>query len=255
MKLLRYAGLVLVISLMAGCASQGLEKRVDKELAVLPEKELFMRAEQSLADGQYKSAVKYYEALEAQYPFGTYSQQAQLDIVYAYYRAEDLAGTEVAADHYIKLYPRDQHVDYAYYLKALANFENERNFFMKYFSVDDSLRDLTRLHASFNDFAAFVRLFPDSRYKADAIQRMIHLRNLFASRELHIATFYYQRRAYVAAINRANVIVRQYSQAPQTADALILLVKANRALGLTQEANHALALLRVNYPSRMAEVK
>jgi len=210
--------------------------------------EIYRGAEINLAKRRYSTAVQQFEALDALYPFSQYSEQAQLDSIYAYYKNDDMPSTAAAADRYIRLYPRSEHVDYAYYMKGIADFEQDRGWLQRFVSTDLSKRDPGTTLQAFDDFSQLVRLFPNSVYAPDARQRMVYLRNLFANHELHIAQYYFARGAYVAAANRANYIVQHFDGTPQVEGALVIMVKSYRELGLEESANKALRVLQLNYP-------
>lgn len=250
---MKISRLVFVICLVLGLSACSSTPKNDNELySGVPAKQLFKAGEEAMANQDYDFAVKQFESLDAQYPFSKYSQQAQLDVIYAYYKSGDRASAVAAADRYIRLYPRSKHVDYAYYIKGVANFYQDRGIFTKFLPIDQSWRDPGTSLNAYDDFATLIRRFPDSPYVVDARQRMIYLRNMFAQRELHIGNYYYKRRAYVAAANRATYLLNNYHQAPQAEKALVLLIKADRKLGLKKPAADALATLRMNYPNSKA---
>jgi outer membrane protein assembly factor BamD len=211
--------------------------------------QIFKDGERSLAKKSYKDAVKHFEALAALYPFSEYEEQGQLDLIYAYYMAQEYPSTEAAADRFIHLYPRSPHVDYAYYMKGIAAFNADRGVATRLVNLDLSERDLSSAKESFNDFSQLVQIYPDSTYGAAAQRRMVYLRNLLAAHELQVAQFYMGRKAYVAAVNRANYVVQHYQQSPSVIAALGVLVTAYRALGLTEQANQTLSILALNYPN------
>lgn len=251
MKFLRFVFASLVLFVLAACSSTPDQKTLDP-FAGMSAKILFTQGERAMASGGYGVAANYFESLDAQYPFSPYTQQAQLNIIYAYYRSDDKASAVAAADHYIHLYPRSKDVDYAYYMKGIASFEQNRGILSGYVPLDHAWRDPGTATTAYDTFATLIRRFPRSQYALDARQRMVYLRNLFAQKELHIATYYMRRRAYVAAANRATYLIEHYPQAPQAEQALVLLVKANRELGLRKPAEDALATLRLNYPRSTA---
>ncbi|MBY0377038.1 MAG: outer membrane protein assembly factor BamD [Gammaproteobacteria bacterium] len=209
---------------------------------------IFKDGDASLAKGSYTDAVSRFEGLDALYPFSPYEEQAQLNIIYAYYKTGDYAMSAAAADRYIHLYPRGAHVDYAYYMKGIANTTVNRGLGSNLVQLDISSRDLGSAKEAFNDFGELVRRFPNSPYAAAARSRMVYLRNMLAQSEVNIAQFYYDRRAYVAAANRANAVVQDYQQAPAVIQALALMVKSYRQLDLNEPANKALQVLAYNYP-------
>ncbi len=209
---------------------------------------IFNGGEASLAKGSYQDAVDRFEGLDALYPFSPYEEQSQLNIIYAYYKTNDYAMSAAAADRFIHLYPRSPHVDYAYYMKGIANTTVNRGLGSGIVNLDISTRDLGSAKEAFNDFNQLVVGYPDSPYTPAARSRMIYLRNTLARSELNIAQFYYDRRAYVAAANRANDVVKDYQQAPAVIPALALMVKSYRQLDLEEPANKALQVLAYNYP-------
>lgn len=210
--------------------------------------QIFSRGENNLMHRHYDAAAKDFEALDTLYPFGAYAQQSQLDIIYAYYRADNTDLALAAADRYIRLYPRGPNVEYAYYLKGLINMGYD-GWMERLGRTNPADRDVTSLEQAFSDFNELVQRFPDSAYTPDAKRRMVYLRNLLAQHQLSIAQFYFQRKAYVASANRASYLVQNYQGSPQVIPALAIMVQSYRALGETDMANDALRVLTLNYPN------
>lgn len=209
--------------------------------------QLYTDAKKSLDKEQYTAAVKRLEAMESMYPFNDYAEQAEIDLIYAYYKKGEYASSAAAAERFIHLYPRAKRVDYAYYMKGLANFQQTRGTLANLLPLDESWRDPGTQSQAYSDFATLVQKFPDSRYKANAMQRMIYLRNLFAQAELNVAKYYYERKKYVAAEERASYLIKTYPQAPSAKRALALVYKANLALGLKEAAADALLVYQNTY--------
>lgn len=212
-------------------------------------KQLYTDAQQAMSKEQYSGAIKRLEALETMYPFNDYAEQAEIDLIYAYYEKGDYASTAATAERFIHLYPRAKRVDYAYYMKGLANFQQTRGTLANLLPLDESWRDPGTQSQAYSDFATLVQKFPESRYKANALQRMIYLRNLFAQTELNVAQYYYERKMYVAAAERASYLLQTYQQAPSAKKALSILYRANKALGLNKAADDALAVYQATYHS------
>jgi outer membrane protein assembly factor BamD len=210
-------------------------------------KQLFKDAEKAMSKDQYSDAIKRFEAMETMYPFSDYAEKAEIELIYAYYQKEDYPSSAATAERFIHLYPRAERVDYAYYMKGLANFQQNRGALAKILPMDESERDPGTQWQSYSDFATFVQKFPQSKYKPNALQRMIYLRNMFAQRELNAANDFFQRRMFVAAIERANYLIKTYPQAPTAQAALALTYYANNALGLTGAANDALRVYQSTY--------
>lgn len=232
----------LLLSLSA-CAWLESQKDETKDWSV---SKLYSEAARELDSGNYKNAIDYYEKLEARFPFGRYAMQAQLDVAYAYYKAEEPESAIAAADRFIKLYPQNPYVDYAYYLKGIVNYNRSVGFLDRYIPTDPSQRDPGSALDAFQDFAELVRLYPDSRYAADARQRMIFLRNNLAKNEVHVARYYMKRQAYVAAANRANYVVERYQRTSAVENALEILIDAYKNLGENQLAADAERVLTLN---------
>lgn len=241
----------VVLALLAGCSAFSGDSDPTKGWSAA---KLYSEAKDALNSGDYEKAIDLFETLEARYPFGRYAKQAQLDAAYAYYKFEEPDSAIAAAERFIKLHPKNPHVDYAYYLKGLANFNRGKTIISKVIPRDPSERDPTPMLRAFEDFSVIVKRYPDSRYADDARRRMVYLRNKLAEYELHVADYYMRRGAYVAAINRAKYVLENYQGAQAIPQALKTLVQAYRKLGLNDLARDALRVLRTNYPKEAAEL-
>ncbi|HEY0634119.1 MAG TPA: outer membrane protein assembly factor BamD [Gammaproteobacteria bacterium] len=240
--ILKLTALLALISL-AGCAGMGAD-----ETAGWSAQQFYEKGREALDGKDYQSALDYYSKLEARYPYGAYTEQAQLETAYAHFKAEEPAAAVAAADRFIKLHPRHKNVDYAYYMRGLASFEAERAFLEGLFKQDTSKRDPTVARESFNYFRELVTQFPDSKYTPDAIQRMTWLRQRLAQHELHVADYYLRRGAPLSAANRAKYVVENYQGTPEVADALAVMVQAYRQMQQNELAEDALRVLRLNHP-------
>lgn len=238
------AALAVCATLLAGCAS--LEQ--DATANWTPE-EHYAEAKAALQDGLYEQAIKYYEKLESRYPYGKYAQQAQIEIAYTYYKSADPANAIAACDRFIKLHPNHVNVDYAYYLKGLVTFNEDLGLIGKISGEDYTDRDPKGMRESYETFRTLVTRFPDSRYAEDSRQRMAYLINAMAANELHVATYYFNRGAYLAAANRAQYAIKTYPEAPANEQALVMMAKAYDKLGLGDLRDDAIKVLRLNYPN------
>lgn len=217
-------------------------------------KQLYTESKSALKKEQYASAVKRLEALESMYPFSNYAENAQMELIYAYYKNEDYPSAAATAERFTHLYPRAKRVDYAYYMKGLSNFQQVRGVLANVLPVDESWRDTGTQAQAYADFSLVVERFPDSPYKPNALQRMIYLRNIFAQRELNTSEYYFERKMYVAAAERAGYLVKNYPQAPSAKPALVLLYRANTAMGLKQAAADAATVYEATYHSKLSGV-
>jgi len=206
-------------------------------------------AKAALDEKNYSKAIKLYEALEARYPFGDYAAQAQLNIAYAYYKNDDPEAALAAADRFIKVNPRSPHVDYAYYLKGLINYNRGIGFLDRFLPTDTSQRDPGNAKDAYDNFQELIQRFPQSKYVPDARLRMVALRNNMAMYEVHVADFYMRREAYVAAVNRANYIIKEYQRTPAVPHALKIMQEGYTKLGLNEMAADAERVFNLNYPN------
>ena len=235
--------LLLLVAALAGCGM--FRKEIDPTEGWSASK-LYSEAAGELDAGDYKRAIELYEKLEARYPFGRFAMQAQLDVAYAYYKAEEPEDAVAAADRFIKLYPQSAFVDYAYYLKGIVNYNRSVGFLDRFVPTDASQRDPGSAMDAFTDFSALVERFPESKYAQDARQRMVYLRSNLARKEVNVARYYMKRGAYVAAANRANYVIEHYQRTSAVEDALRVLIDAYQALGKKDLAADAKRVLDAN---------
>lgn len=234
---------LLLISLLSACSLLPEEKDETRNWSA---NKFYTEASAALKAGNYQTAIKYYELLEARYPFGKYAMQSQVDLAYAYYRDGEHESALAAADRFIRLHPEHPAVAYALYLKGIVNFNRRLGFLTRFIPTDTSQRDPGSAMDSFKDFSELTRRFPDSEYAADARKRMIFLRNNLAKHELHVARYYMQRGAYVAAANRAAAVVEKYQRTPAVKQALEIMIDAYTRLGKDDLAEDTRRVLSLN---------
>ena len=209
---------------------------------------LYAEAKQSLNNGDYSQAQRYYTRLIARFPFGPYSEQSQLELAFVQYKLGKPEDATSAIDRFIRTYPRHPHIDYAYYLKAVINFDRNVSLLTRLARTDLSARDLNGPNQSFNDFNEVTRRYPNSLYAPDARQRMVYLRNQLARHEMSVGLYYLRRGAYVAAANRGKFLLENYPQSEFDGDAVALMAASYTALGQKTLADDARRVLEKNYP-------
>ena len=238
--------LALLLSLLlGGCA---LFPDNQEEEANWSAQKLYSEAKEAMADGAYDKAIKYYEKLEAKYPYGRYAQQAQLEVAYANFKLQDAAATVSACDRFIRQHPNHPNVDYAYYLKGLANFGEDLGILAAISLQDQSERDPKASMESFDAFKELVTKFPASKYSPDAAARMQYLVNNLAAHQVHVAHYYLRRGAYIAAITRAQSALKAYPGAPANEEALFLMMQGYQALGMKDLRDDTERVMRKNFP-------
>ena len=246
MSVTRHSLALLFGVLVAACGMLG---ETPDETRGWSAQKLYSEAKDSLNSGNYVEAIKYYEKLEARYPYSRLAQQAQIDTAYAYYKDNEPAQAIAAADRFIKMYPNHPNVDYVFYLKGLINFNDELGWTGIVGGQDLTERDPKAVREAFDALRELTTRFPESRYAPDAIARMNYLVNALASHEIHVARYYMKRSAYVAAANRAQFALKTYPQAPANEEGLVILVKAYDALGMNDLRDDAERVLKRNFPN------
>jgi outer membrane protein assembly factor BamD len=238
------AAIILPIAL-AGCGFFG-DKNTDSPKNWSVEK-FYENAKAELDSGNNQGAIKLYEQLEARFPFGRYTQQAQLDIAYANYKDNETAQAVSAADRFMKLHPNHPALDYALYIKGLAYFKPDLGIFGSILNLDPAERDPKALRDSFDVFKELASRFPESIYANDTRARMVYLVNTLAKHDLSVASYYYNRGGYLAAVNRAQTVITRYPQAPVAEEALVITIQAYEKMGMPELANASRRVLEKNF--------
>jgi len=237
------------MSALLGLSGCGLLPDKTDETAKWSAEKLYAEAREEMSGAHYEAAIKLFQRLEANYPFGTYATQAQMEIAYAQYKAQDQAEALASVERFIKLHPNHPQVDYMYYLRGLINFNDQIGFLSTIYSQDPTERDPKATREAFAAFKALVDRFPNSKYAPDAIARLNYLINAMASYEVHVANYYYRRGAYVAAVNRAQAAVADYSESPSREEALFIMIRSYDKLGMLPLRDDTQRVFTLNYPN------
>ncbi len=240
---------LLAVLLMAVLVSvSGCRKDKNRRADNRPALEMYETARHSLDSQNWARAASEYQILAVRYPFGRYTEQAQLELAYAYHKGGKPEAALATADRFIRTYPSHPNVDYAYYIRGLTNYEQRVGFMERLMPSRVRDRDQTAARESFRDFNELIRRFPASRYAPDARQRMVFLRNNLSFYELDVARYYLRRKAYVAAANRARYALETYPGSPEIGNALEILHVSYTEMGLNELAEDTMKVLVLNYP-------
>jgi outer membrane protein assembly factor BamD len=221
------------LALAGGCASKDEDKYVER-----PVEELYSEATAAMSDSDYKKAAKLYDEVERQHPYSPWATHAQMQAAYAYYEANEYDDAVAALDRFIDLHPADKDVPYAYYLKGLCYYER----------ISDSSRDQKMTEDAKRVFQELITRYPNSDYARDAKVKIDLANDHLAGREMVVGRYYLRRGYYVASINRFRTVLEKYQTTTHVPEALLRLTEAYTALGLTDEARKAAAILGYNYP-------
>ena len=236
----------LISILVASFILSGCNSTPEEEITIeMIEKDIYDQAQSRLKSGNYALAILSLETLERQFPFGKYAEQAQSELIFAYYKNSSYDAAISAADRFISLHPRHPNTDYAYFMKGLAKFSKDRELLSSVPLLGDLTykRDLTLAKESFDELTEFITRFPESAYTEDAKRRMLFLRDLIAKQEIEVAEFYIERKAYIAAVSRADYIISNLPNSEEVKKALEIKVQAYDLMGKEDLKAQALKVL------------
>ena len=239
--------LVAVITLaLNGCSSlHNDDIKIDDD----GEQQIYSNAQRHLENKKFDMAILALQLLENRYPFGRYAEQAQLELIYAHYGAREYEAAIESANRFIRLHTQHPSIDYAYYIKALAIYDAESSFFERIIGTDKTKRDISHIKEAFAQFNQLLTRFPDSQYAPDTRARMVHMRNIIARHEIHVANYYFRRGAYMAALNRGQWVVEHMQGTSAVADGLAIMAQAYILLGLNDLSIDSIETLKTNYPN------
>jgi outer membrane protein assembly factor BamD len=241
--------IVLIITLsfiLSACSWFKDNEKVDD---TVPAQTLYNRAKKELNSKNWETAIKQYEALRARYPFGKYSEQAEMELAYSYYKSGEPELAIAASDRFIHNYPTHPNLDYAYYLKGLSDFKDSNSIMDRVTGgYDFSDRDPKAALQAYEDFSILLEKFPESRYADDARQRMRFILESQAVHELKVARHYLKVEAYVAALNRTKYIIENYQRTPAVEDALGMQATIYTNIGMPELAHDSLRIIKLNFP-------
>ncbi len=246
---LRAVVVALLLLSVTACGSLGNDEDAEESKKLTAEK-LYDRAKERMESNNFRRAIRLYEILEVQFPFSEFTRQGQLDLMYAHFRSNNSESAVETASRFIRENPRHAKVDYAYYMRGLANFPSGLNSLERLFRVSPYSRPQDKAAKSFEGFSTLIQRYPDSEWAEDARQRMIFLRNAMAYYELDVATYYLRRGANVAAANRAKRIIDEFQETEAVLEALRIQVAAYKNLDLQDLADDAQRVLDENLSAR-----
>lgn len=239
----------LVLTLFAAIAVSSCSSAPDEQEVQLTDADAFyQRAQSQMAAGNFSTAVQALSQFATRYPFGPYTNQVQLDLIYLHYKMDDTERALATIDRFLSLNPNHRDIDYVMYMRGLVNQRAEYNLIQDLAGVDRSDRDPSFAKQAFDDFAALVGEFPESKYSTDAKQRMVWLKSRLAQYELAVARYYMKREAFLAAANRGRYVLEYFQEMPEVEEALVIMVEAYDRLELNQLRDEARATLRENFP-------
>ena len=256
--MIKIAIYTLLISALFGCSSfQGKEEGEDIDRfgntinlgeEILSVEQIYNNAKGALLREQYDEAIEGYREIEANHPFSKFAEQSHIELAFANYKLKRWDPTIAIIDRFISMNNTSKLLPYAYYLRGLTNFDRGKTFFnfvLPHVHID---KDPINIRSSYEDFKYIYTNYKDSKYVKDSMKRMVYLRNTLASYELHVSNYYFNRKAYIAVINRCNYLIEKYPGAPANIDALFFLRKSYELLMMTDSSRIINKIIQKNYP-------
>ncbi len=245
-RLSRAVAALMAVAVIAGCGT--FKGEVDPTAGWSADR-LYKDARQEVSDANWSGARTRLEQIEARYPFGGYAQQALIDLAYVNWKDEEPEQALATIDRFQQQYPNHPGTDYMLYLKGLITFTPPSANFAGLTRQDPSERDPKGLRESYESFNELIARYPDSRYTADAKKRVVWLVDTIAQNEVHVAQYYYERGAYLAAANRAQTVITDFKGVPSSEKALYLMYLSYDKLNLPELRDDAKRVLDQNFPN------
>jgi outer membrane protein assembly factor BamD len=229
-------GTALLVAMLGACAKKVEDRPLDSYTA----EEIYKRGEFELnANPKPKEAIRYFQEVERLYPYTEFAKRALIMQAFSHHKAKEYEEARGAAQRFLDLYPADEDAAYAQYLMALSYYDQ----------IDEVGRDQGLTFQALQALRVVIEQYPDSEYAKSATLKFDLAFDHLAAKEMEIGRYYLKRGNYTAAINRFRVVVQDYQTTTYTAEALLRLTESYLALGLTDEAQTAGAILGYNYQS------
>lgn len=248
LPLTRLLAVVTVAVVLSACSRLG-ERQQELDVDTMPVTALYQEAKTALNGRDWTEAITLYQKLQTRFPYGQFSEQAQLELAYAYFKNNRAPLATATLQRFLEAHPTHPNADYAYYLTGLIAFDEDASWLGKLNGrADLSDRDPQAARNAIDAFETMLNRFPESRYANDARRRVLYIGTALARHELHVAEYYLRREAYVAVINRARNIVENYGRTPTVEDALGIMAVAYKELDMEELASDTVRVLSLNFP-------
>ncbi len=236
---------ILMVILLAGCATN---KQTIDPYQNKPAEVIYRVGLKYLNESNYFMATKTFLSLDSQYPFNLFTQKGDLGLIYAYFSEDSEAMALATAERFIRMYPTNPNIAYAYYMTGVIHFNNGRGFLQRHFPYNLAEHSITSYETAYKNFATVVTQYPKSQYTEDARRRMVYLNQAMSQFELNAAKFYFKRQAFVAAANRATNVLLHYPNTPQVESALLIMLQAYHTMMLPKLTQKTSQIVQLNYP-------
>jgi len=233
----RIISTALLVAVLSGCGGGGAK---EAPLDSFTAEQIYKRGEFELeSQAKPDAAIRYFSEVERLYPYSEWAKRALIMQAFSYHKAKEYESARAAAQRFLDFYPGDEDAAYAQYLLALSYYDQ----------IDEVGRDQGLTFQALQGMRTVIETYPESEYARSAILKFDLAFDHLAGKEMEIGRYYLKKGHYAAAINRFRVVVQDFQTTTHTAEALHRLVESYLALGLTDEAQTAGAILGYNYQS------
>ncbi len=226
--------------LLFSCSKDKIKESVVNEKSLdLQVKEAYEEGMKSLESGDVLFAAKKFNEAEILFPQSNWAPKSALMAAYAYYSQNYYGDSIAELERFTRIYPKHKNLDYAYYLLAISHYEQ----------IVDEKKDLKSIISAKKYFEIIVLNFPNTDYSLDSEFKIELIDDILASKEMYVGRYYFEKKKWVAAINRFRVVIDDYDTTIYTQEALHRLVEIYFILGLKNESKKYANLLGYNYQS------
>ena len=240
MNIKSFVIIIIIILINVACSKK------DEKTSVITEKNLelqvleaYREGMEALESGDVLFAAKKFNQAEILFPQSVWAPKSALMAAYSYY-TQDYYGDAVAElERYKRVYPKSKNLDYVNYLLAMCYYEQ----------IVDEKKDLASIENAKKYFTLIINNYPDTEYSLDSTFKIDLINDILASKEMYIGRYYFEKKKWIAAINRFRTVVDTYDTTIYVEEALHRLVEVYYTLGLVEESQKYAKLLGYNYKS------
>lgn len=230
---------VLIAIIVTTIISSSCTTTSNNHTHTLPAKSLYTTAQTKLSNNNYSSAIQDLLNLQNLHLFEPCAQQTYLDLIYAYYKSNDLNAANNLIKRFLKLYPKHKNLDYILYMHGIINMnldKNNINPFIKYLHISWFHHDPIYANIAFHSLIKLIKNYPNSQYFFDSYKRLIFLKNRLAEHELSIIKFYNKRNAYISVLTRTEKMLYYFPNTQATYQSLYYAKQAYKNIHLINQA-------------------
>jgi len=240
MNIYNFLILLIIVFFFNSCSKDNIkESKINEKSLESQVLEAYQEGIKSLEGGDVLFAAKKFNEAEILFPQSIWAPKSALMAAYSYY-SQDYYGDAISElERFIRVYPLNKNLDYAFYLLGTSYYEQ----------IVSEKKDLQSISKAKENFTIVVNKFPNTEYSLDAKFKIDLINEILASKEMYIGRYYFEKKKWIASINRFRNVVDNYDETIYAEEALHRLVEVYFILGLEDESKKYAKLLGYNYQS------